>query len=81
MDEREESLQDALAALEEVAGEVKPPDAWRDFGDLTLERFWQSWPTVRAWGEWLWTLVDNERGDKATPVAPDAGDEEIGGGG
>jgi hypothetical protein len=68
MDEVEESFQDAVAALEEVAHTVKPPDAWRRFGDLTVERFWQSWPDVRAWAEWMWRLADAERGEKAAPV-------------
>ena len=81
MDEHEETLQDSLAGLEEVTAGTKPPDAWRDFGDVTLERFWQSWPNVRAWGEWLYTLIDNERGEKAEPVAHDAEHEETGGGG
>ena len=80
MDDLEETLNDSMAGLEEVAGQAKPPEAWRDLGDTTLERFWQTWPQVRAWGQWLWTLIDNERGDKATPVGPDA-EEEIGGGG
>jgi hypothetical protein len=81
MDEVEESLQDSMAAIQEVAHSVKPPDAWRRFGDVTVESFWQSWPEIRAWGEWLWTLIDNERGEKATPVAPDAETDETGGGG
>jgi hypothetical protein len=80
MDEVEESLHDSIAAIEEVAAGVKPPEAWTRFGDLTLEKFWQSWPNIRAWGEWLYTLIEKERGDKAEPVAPDAEHEEIGGG-
>ena len=81
MDDVEQSFQDALAALEEVSAETKPPDAWRDFSDMTSERFWQTWPQIRGWGEWLYTLIDNERGDKAEPVSPDAEHEETGGGG
>jgi hypothetical protein len=81
MDESEETLHDSIAALQELARSVKPPEAWRSFGDLTLEQFWQSWPEVRGWGEWMWTLIDNERGEKAAPVAPDAEHEETGGGG
>jgi hypothetical protein len=80
MDEVEESLQDSIAALEEIAASVKPPDAWSGLSDVTAERFWQAWPNVRAWGEWLYTLIDKERGEKATPVEPDAEHEEIGGG-
>lgn len=80
VDDLEDTLNDSIAGLEEVAGQTKPPEAWRDLDDVTLERFWQTWPQVRAWGQWLWTLIDNERGDKAAPVAPDA-EEEIGGGG
>ncbi len=67
MDEVEESLQDALAGLEEVAHNVKPPEAWRRFGELTLEKFWQTWPDVRAWGEWMWRLIEHERGEHAAP--------------
>jgi len=81
MDDVEQSFQDALAALEEVSAEVKPPDAWRDFGDVTVERFWQAWPNVRAWGEWLYTLVQNERGEQAAPVGDDDEHQETGGGG
>ncbi len=81
MKEHEDRVHDAVASLDMVSQEIKPPDAWREFGDLSLEAFWQSWPSVRAWGEWLWTLIDNERGGKAAPVAPDAEDEELGGGG
>jgi hypothetical protein len=81
MKEFEDKLHDAVADLEVVAQAGKPPEAWRAFGDQTLESFWQSWPGVRGWGEWLWTLIDNERGDKAAPVSPDAEHEETGGGG
>ena len=80
MDDVEQTFQDALAGLEEVSSETKPPDAWRAFADVTVERFWQSWPTIRAWGEWLYTLVENERGEKAEPVPPDDEHEETGGG-
>ncbi len=79
MKEMEDKLGEAVADLEIVSQGLKAPDAWREFGDLTLEAFWQSWPGVRAWGEWLWTLIDDERGDRAAPVAPDAEDEETGG--
>jgi hypothetical protein len=78
MDDLEQSLQDALAALEEISAETKPPEAWRRFGDVTVERFWQTWPNIRAWGEWLYTLIDNERGDKAEPVPHDAEHDETG---
>lgn len=81
MDETEETLQDSLAGLEEIAKTVKPPDAWRRFGDVTLERFWQSWPDVRAWGEWLFTLIEKERGEQAEPVPHDEEHDETGGGG
>jgi hypothetical protein len=79
--ELEDKLHEAVADLQVVSQGMKPPEAWRAFGDQTLEGFWQSWPGVRAWGEWLWTLIDNERGDRAAPVAPDAEHEETGGGG
>jgi hypothetical protein len=68
MDELEETLNDSLAGLQEVAHSVKPPDAWRRFSDLSVEQFWQSWPEVRGWGEWMWQLIDNERRDRAEPV-------------
>jgi hypothetical protein len=80
MDEIEESLQDSIAALEEVAAGVKPPEAWSQLSEVTTERFWQAWPNVRAWGEWLFTLIEKERGDKAEPVSPHDEHEEIGGG-
>ena len=80
MDEVEESLHDSIAAIEEVAANVKPPEAWTRFGDLTLEKFWQSWPDIRAWGEWLYTLIEKERGEKAEQVSPHDDHREIGGG-
>jgi hypothetical protein len=69
MTEFEDTLNDSLAGLREVAASVKPPEAWRKFGDMTVEQFWQNWPEIRAWGEWMWTLINNERADKAAPVS------------
>lgn len=77
MDELEDTLNDSIAGLREVAASVKPPDAWRRFGDVSTEQFWQSWPEIRAWGEWLYTLINNERADKAAP-ATDADFDESG---
>lgn len=68
MDELEETFADSVSGLQEVAGGIKPPEAWRRFGELSVEQFWQAWPEVRAWGEWMYTLIQNERGDRATPV-------------
>lgn len=68
MKEVEGSVQDSMAALQEVAHTTKPPEAWRGFSDVTLEQFWQAWPDVRAWGEWMWRLIDAERGERAAPV-------------
>jgi hypothetical protein len=76
----EDRFHEAIAALEVVSHEMKSPDAWREFGDLTLEEFWRNWPGIRGWGEWLWRLVDNERGEKATP-AGESDHDELGGGG
>ncbi len=73
MEQLEEKVHDAVADLEVVAQEVKPPEAWRSFGDLTLEKFWQAWPGIRAWGEWMWQLIENERGSGAAP----AGDPDL----
>ena len=75
MDELEETLNDSITGLQEVASSIKPPGAWRSMGDLSMEQFWQSWPEVRAWGEWLWQLIDKERGDKAAPVSDPELDE------
>ena len=77
----EDRFHEAIAALEEVSGEVKPPQAWDDFGPVPLEEFWQSWPQVRAWGEWLWRLVDADRGERAAPASDDSPYEETGGSG
>lgn len=77
----EERFHEAVTALDEVTGEVKPPQAWDTFGQMPLEEFWQSWPQIRAWGEWLWRLVDAERGEKAAPASDDSPYEEIGGSG
>jgi hypothetical protein len=75
MDELEETLNESVTGLQEVASSIKPPEAWRSMGELSMEQFWQSWPEVRAWGEWLWQLVDKERGEKAAPVADPELDE------
>ena len=81
MDELDDSLQDVLSTLEEIAHEQKPPEAWRNLSEATVEKFWQAWPGIRAWGEWMFQLIDGERGDKAAPVPPDAELDETGGGG
>ena len=79
--EIEEQFHDAIAKLEVVTHELKPPDAWREFDPVAVEDFWRAWPDIRAWGQWLWELVDKERGEKAVPVGQDPDDyEEIGGG-
>lgn len=75
MEELEETVNESVTGLQEVAASTKPPEAWRSFGDATLEQFWQSWPDVRAWGEWLWQLIDKERGEKAAPVTDPELDE------
>ncbi|HEX2030298.1 MAG TPA: hypothetical protein VHL78_02700 [Actinomycetota bacterium] len=75
MEELEETLNDSVSGLQEVAATVKPPEGWRRFQDVTIEQFWQSWPEIRAWGEWMWQLIDAERGEKATPVADPELDE------
>jgi hypothetical protein len=31
------------------------------------EDFYRAWPQIRGWGEWLWQLIDGERGEKAAP--------------
>lgn len=79
-EELEEQFHDAVAALEVVSHEIKPPDAWGEFDDLTLEEFWRAWPQIRGWGEWLWRLIEADRGEKAAPEAEDSPYEEIGGG-
>jgi len=79
--EMEEQFHDAIAKLEIVTQEGKPPDAWREFDHVALEDFWRAWPDIRGWGEWLWQLVDKERGEKAAPLSQEDSDyEEIGGG-
>jgi hypothetical protein len=67
-DRMEERLHDAISELEMVAHSIKPPEAWREFGELTTEQFYRVWPDVGAWGQWLWQLIDHERGDKAAPI-------------
>lgn len=79
--ELEERFHEAVAALEVVTQEQKAPDAWRDFDHVALEDFWRAWPEIRAWCQWLYQLVDNERGDKAAPASDDSPYEEIGGSG
>jgi hypothetical protein len=81
MDEPQaERFHDAVGSLEGLAGEIKPPEAWRAFGDQYLEDFWRAWPEVRAWAQWLWQLVDDERRDRAAPVTDPEFDDTGGGG-
>jgi hypothetical protein len=80
VEEFEDTLNDSIAGLHEVAASVKPPEAWRRFGDMTTEQFWQTWPEIRAWGEWLFTLIQNERAEKAAPVTDPDLDESGGAG-
>ena len=79
-EEIEDQLQEAIAKLDLVVSGIKPPDAWDAFGQVAIEEFWQSWPEVRAWGEWFYRLIDAERGEKAEPVETSP-DQEIGGSG
>jgi hypothetical protein len=80
MDERQaERFQEAVGSLETLAGEIKPPEAWRAFGDQHLEDFWRAWPEVRAWAQWLWQLVDDERREHAAQVSDPDLDESGGG--
>jgi hypothetical protein len=64
----EQAFQDAILTLESHAQETKAPETWRALSDQATEDFFRAWPQVRAWGEWLWQLIDNERGEKAAPV-------------
>ncbi len=76
----EEQFHDAVTSMDVVSHEMKPPEAWDVFGEVTLEDFWRTWPQLRGWAEWLWRLIDAERGEKATP-AEESPHEEIGGSG
>ncbi|MGH2739490.1 MAG: hypothetical protein ACRDH6_03260 [Actinomycetota bacterium] len=73
--ELEEKLQEAVADLKVVAAGLKPGGAWRDFQELTIEEFWQSWPEIRAWGEFLYQLISKERDEKAEPATGSEYDE------
>ncbi len=71
----EETFHDAVLALELLSQEEKAPEAWRKVGEQTLEDFWRAWPGIRAWGEWLYTLVDGERAERASSVTDPELDE------
>jgi hypothetical protein len=71
----EQAFQDAILTLETHAQETKAPETWRSLSDQTTEDFFRAWPQIRAWGEWLWQLIDNERGEKAAPVSDPELDE------
>lgn len=64
----EQAFHEAFLSLETHAQETKAPETWRSLSDQTTEDFFRAWPQIRAWGEWLWQLIDNERGEKAAPV-------------
>jgi hypothetical protein len=64
----EQAFHDAILSLETHTKQTKPPEAWRNLDHLITEDFFRAWPHIRAWGEWLWQLIDNERGERASPV-------------
>ncbi|HVM11560.1 MAG TPA: hypothetical protein VM638_03665 [Actinomycetota bacterium] len=63
----EQRFHDAILALEQATREEKAPEAWRAIGETAIEDFWRAWPEIRAWGQWLWQLVDAERAEQAEP--------------
>jgi hypothetical protein len=64
----EQAFHESIVSLETHARETKAPETWRSLSDQTTEDFFRAWPQIRAWGEWLWQLIDNERGERAAPV-------------
>ena len=70
----------AVFVMDHVAGKVAATDAERDFNEVTKENFWRMWPDIREWGEQLWQVLEDERGDMARPAVDEELDE-VGGGG
>jgi hypothetical protein len=64
----EHAFHEAIVSLETLAQETKAPETWRTLSDQAAEDFFRAWPQIRGWGEWLFQLIDNERGEKAAPV-------------
>lgn len=64
----EQAFHEAILALETRAQETKAPETWRSLSDQATEDFFRAWPEIRAWGQWLWQLIEAERGEKAEPV-------------
>jgi hypothetical protein len=64
----EHAFHEAILALETQAKETKAPEAWRRLSALATEDFLRAWPQIRAWGEWLWQLIEGERGERSEPV-------------
>ena len=70
----------AVFVMDHVAGKVAATDAEREFNEVTKENFWRMWPDIREWGEQLWQVLEDERGDMARPAVDEELDE-VGGGG
>jgi len=70
----------AVFVMDHVAGKLAAADAEREFNEVTKENFWRMWPDIREWGEQLWRVLEDERGDMARPALDEELDE-VGGGG
>jgi hypothetical protein len=81
MDEQlEYGFTTAVFVLDHVAAKVTADEAERTFTDVAKENFFRMWPAIRAWGEELWSAIDEERGEHARPVDDEDLDETGGGG-
>jgi hypothetical protein len=70
----------AVFVMEHVADKVTAETADREFNEVTKENFWRMWPAVREWGDALWHVLEDERGDMARPALDEELDD-VGGGG
>jgi hypothetical protein len=78
-DDPSESLLEAMARLEEVAGAVDPEQASDEIETATLQVFWRDWPRLSAWAGAVWRLLNEDVALPARPVT-DPEIEEVGGG-
>ena len=79
-DQLEYGFGTAIFVLEHVAEKVAVENAEREFNEVTKENFWRMWPVVRDWGETLWQVIEDERGDASRPALDEELDD-VGGGG
>ncbi|HZQ87537.1 MAG TPA: hypothetical protein VFA83_22015 [Acidimicrobiales bacterium] len=79
-DELAGRLLEALAALDDVCGELTADEAVAELDEGTLQVFWRDWPNISAWAGSVWRRLDKDLAQPARP-AQDSDLDEVGGSG